>query len=263
MSDRQAHVVFCGYDPLARSALAELLGASRTVALLCESHDEELRARSVHGSHPDLVIVRGHPTHECLRASLHAERAEAIVIAMGDDEKNLVAALNARAVSPHARVIVALRRADLRQTLEASGITYIVSPLELSGRLIASAAFEPEVAALLEDLVSGVEGEVDMQQYVAGDLGGCSVREVRARLAAINGPLLVALAKRTPDGFRIVARPRASMEVDAQDVLIVMAGHGDAERLAEAYGLTQGRQDSRARTLSSAHWRVRAPSGLR
>jgi voltage-gated potassium channel len=256
----RAHVALCGYDPLTRSALAELLGANRTVSLLCESRDDEALARSMHGSLPHLSIVRGEPTQEFLRSSLDVERAEAVVIAMSDDVKNLIATINARAVNQHARVVVALRRADLRQTLAASGITYIVAPQELSGRMIASAVFEPEVAALLEDLVSGVEGEVDMQQYVAGALGGRSVRDVRARLADIDGPLLVALGKRTPDGFRIVARPRASMAVEPDDILIVMAGRGDAERLTEAYDLTQGREDPRARTLSGAKWRVGSPS---
>ena len=51
--------------------------------------------------------------------------------------------INVRSVNVNCRVIVYIKREELRQTLHASGVTYVASPFELSGRLIASAAFEP------------------------------------------------------------------------------------------------------------------------
>jgi voltage-gated potassium channel len=244
-SPSRAHVIVCGYDSLARHALVELLAAKRSVALLCETPEQLEHAKVTYDSMPDLTLVRGEPTQGLLKRQLFAARAEAFVIAMSDDVRNLVVTLNARAVNPKARIVVALRTGALRQTLEASGISYLVSPSELSGRLIASAAFEPEVAQLIEDLASRTTGDVDMQQYVAGELGGRSVREVRAKLAAIDGPLLVAVGQRTGTGrsagFELIVRPRPDLLVDAEDVLVVITSRADAERLVATYGLWRGR----------------------
>src|SRR4029079_3721945 len=93
------------------------------------------------------------------------------------------------------RRLVSSQREELRGTLKAGGVTYIASPNELSGRLVASAAFEPEVALLLEDLMSGGGGEAGLMQYQGGTLAGATVAEIRSKMAELDGPLLVALAK--------------------------------------------------------------------
>jgi voltage-gated potassium channel len=235
------HVVVCGFNSMARAALVELMAADRKVALLCESHDELGAARDYQRGDAELFITSGEPSQELFRDRLNAERAEAVIIAMHDDAKNLIATLNMKAVNPRARLVVALQREELRQTLMAGGVTYIASPNELSGRLVASAAFEPEVAQLLEDLMSGVIGSYDMQQYQAGKLGGHTVQKVRSLLHEIDGPLLVAVAKKEASGYRIVPHPPPDLVVEAIDQIVVLADNPQAERLTAKYGVQQGR----------------------
>jgi voltage-gated potassium channel len=199
----QKHVVICGFNSMARASLVELLGAGRKVALLCETPDELTLAREEFASNANLFITTGEPTQDIFRERLNGATAEAYIIAMRDDAKNLIAALNVKAVNPDARLVVALQREELRQTLEAGGVTYIASPNELSGRLVASAAFEPEVAYLLEDLMSGDVGSADMMQYQAGELAGRTVGEIRETLAQLDGPLLVALARRDGATYKV------------------------------------------------------------
>ena len=158
-----------------------------------------------------LFVSHGEPSQEVFRDRLNGAEAEAVIIAMSDDARNLIAALNIKVVSPRARLVVALQREELRATLVAGGVTYIASPNELSGRLVASAAFEPEVALLLEDLMSGSVGSSDMQQYEAGELGGHTVADVRQKMTELDGPLLVGIAKPDGGGYKVVPNPRGDL----------------------------------------------------
>jgi voltage-gated potassium channel len=235
------HVVICGFNSMARAALVELLAARRSVAVLCETADELTHARDYKGGKASLFVTYGEPSQELFRDRLAVGAAEAVIVAMSDDTKNLIATLNVKAVNPNARLVVALQRDELRQTLIAGGVTYVASPNELSGRLVASAAFEPEVAHLIEDLMSSTVGSYDLQQYEAGKLGGLSIAEIRTRLNDIDGPLLVALAKRTGGSFQVLPHPPGATRVDEHDALLVLATDEQAERLHGKYGVKQGR----------------------
>jgi voltage-gated potassium channel len=235
------HVILCGYNSMAKASLIELLAAGRGAALLCETPEELMAARDEHKPSPNFFVTSGEPSQALFRERLNAEKAAAVIVAMSDDAKNLIAALNVKVVNPAVRLVVALQREELRQTLEAGGVTYIASPNELSGRLVASAAFEPEVASLLEDLMSGAIGTHDMQQYRAGDLGGRSVSEIRKELDAMEGPLLVAIAKKEGGKYAVMPHPSGGVRVEKDDEIILMCDNAQAEKLTSKYKLVQGR----------------------
>src|SRR5262249_30703952 len=178
---------------------------------------------------------------ELFRDRLNVGEADAVIVAMSDDTKNLIATLNVKAVAPNARLVVALQREELRQTLMAGGVTYIASPNELSGRLVASAAFEPEVAMLLEDLMSSEVGGADMMQYAAGRLGGHTVGQIREILNDLDGPLMVAVAKRNGNGWDVLPNPPKNMKVETEDEIIVISNADQQGRLEAKYKLSQGR----------------------
>ena len=120
-------------------------------------------------------------------------------------------------------------------------VTYVASPNELSGRLVASAAFEPEVAKFIEDVTSGADDGHDLQQYQAGALAGLTVGEVREKLFEIDGPLLIAVAHAEAEGHRVFAHPEKSRQLGVNDHLIVLATRAQSERLSARYKSVQGR----------------------
>jgi voltage-gated potassium channel len=235
----KGHVIVCGFNSMARAALSELVAAQRKIALLCESQQEIEAARDM--KTPVMFITSGDPSQELFRDRLNVGEAEAVIVAMSDDTKNLIATLNVKAVNPRARLVVALQREELRATLMAGGVTYIASPNELSGRLVASAAFEPEVAQLLEDLMSSEVGASDMMQYTAGTVGGRTVGEIRDVLNDLDGPLLVAIAKRSGASFEVVPNPAKNLRVEPEDEIIVISNEEQQGRLESRYKLSQGR----------------------
>jgi voltage-gated potassium channel len=238
----KGHVIVCGFNAMARAALAELVAQDRPVALLCESQAEIEAARDFKKG-GGMFITSGEPSQELFADRLNAKEADAVIVAMSDDTRNLIATLNMKAVNPNARLVVALQREELRQTLLAGGVTYIASPNELSGRLVASAAFEPEVALLLEDLMSSEVGGSDMQQYTAGDLGGRTVGELHKLLIELDGPLMVAIAKRTGNGngFEVLPNPARDLRVEREDQVIVISNDEQAARLEGKFSMRQGR----------------------
>jgi len=236
----RGHIVLCGFGPLARTALDELLAVGRQVALLCETTEEMAQARQRSGKR-ELFVTFGEATQDLLRDRLNLDAADAAIIAYGDDTKSMIAALNVRALSPALRVVVALQRDELRRTLIASGVTYVASPHELSGRLVASAAFEPAVAILLEEMASGQVGEHDTQQHQPGKLAGLSVAQVRAKLDEIDGPLLVGVEHWEDGASAVVAHPRRDLVVSPRDRLLVLATPEQSSRMEQRF---ETRQDA-------------------
>jgi voltage-gated potassium channel len=234
------HVIVCGFGPLVRVALAELVAADREVAVIVErTEDIEVARQWAHGG---AFITAGEATQEVLRERMNALAADTAVVASADDTLNMITALNLRALNPKMRIVVALQREELRQTLRASGVTYVASPNELSGRLVASAAFEPEVAHFVEDVTSGADEDGhDLQQFPATPLAGRTVAEIRSELEGLDGPLLVAVAQKDGNEYKVLAHPARTLKVAADDYLIVLTNEAQADRFSSKFQLKQGR----------------------
>ena len=236
----KGHVIVCGFGPLVRVALAELVAAERQVALIVERPEDIEVARQWAGN-GDVFITSGEPTQAVLKERMNALEAETAVIASSDDTFNMITALNLRPLNPKMRIVVALQREELRATMMASGVTYVASPNELSGRLVASAAFEPEVAQFVEDVTSGANAGYDLQQYRATALAGRTVGEIRQELEALDGPLLIAVAQRQGNDHAVLSHPPRTLRVAAEDYLIFLTSDEQADRFADKYGVKQGR----------------------
>jgi len=239
-TNMKGHIIVCGFGPVARTAIEELLAAEKTVAVICERASDIPEAQRF-GSRSRLFVTSGEISQDLLRDRVNARAADTAVIATEDDTQNIIASLNLRALNPKARVIVAVKTEALRQTLIASGVTYVASPFELSGRLVASAAFEPEVALFVEDVTSGVDDGFDLQQYSAAPFAGQTTRELRHRFEELEGPLLLAVARFHEGRYEIVPHPAPDLVLAREDQIIVLANGPQADRLSRAFEITQGR----------------------
>lgn len=216
------HVVVCGFGPLARTAIEELLAGGQNVAVICERAEDFALAKQ-YSLRGDVFVTVGEPTQDILVNRLNIREASTAVVALSDDARNLIASLNIRAVNKNIRVIVVLHREELRETLVASGVTYVATPNEFGGRLVASAAFEPEVARLVEDLASGATGTCDVQQHPAGSMAGKSVAVVRELMDKDDGPLLLAVARKQGEHWEVIPHPDRQLVVGPHDQLVVLA----------------------------------------
>ncbi len=235
------HIIVCGWSSVARTAVEELLAAGQEVAIICD-RPEDLNLAQRFRSNSSVFVTTGELSQEILRDRLNAGLAHTAVVATTEDTTNIIAALNLRAVNSSIRIIVAVKTEALRQTLIASGVTYVASPYELSGRLVASAAFEPEIAQFVDDITSGVDG-FDLQQYSAKPFEGLEIQQLRAKLADIDGPLLIGIARWSikKSKFEIMPYPPKNLTISAKDHLIVVANKSHTQSMLETFGIRQGR----------------------
>jgi voltage-gated potassium channel len=241
-TDLREHVIVFGFSPVAQTAVQQLLGVECGVALVCDQVDQIAQARQQFGAR-GFFVTSGELTKEMLDERVNARLATTAVIASDDDARNIIAALNVRTFAPNLRIIASMRSPELRQTFISSGVTYVTSPYEIGGRLVASAAFEPEVAKLVEDLSSSTSSDesYDLQQFSAAEFAGQTIAELKRQLEEIDGPMLLARCVPAGDDYKVLPHPSAGQVLDARDHIIVMCNDEQAERMTSRWPLKQGR----------------------
>jgi voltage-gated potassium channel len=218
------HVVVLGWSKIARTILGELMAAGRRVAVLTSEVSDLPKIREF-GPPEQLFVCFGNPSNPNVLPRTGTPNAATVIICSDDDTENIVLSLMVRSSNPDARIIVSVQREELRETLTANGVTYVASPFELSARLVASAAFEPEVARFVEDITTGIQGDYDLQQFTlleGSPAAGKNVGQISEMLTGHDGPLLVGVAVREGEGWAMKPNPPRDLTLQAGDITIVL-----------------------------------------
>ncbi len=242
-TDLRGHIVVLGYGPVARAAVRELLVQDQTVAVVTETAEEVASVRAL-GSPDRLYATYGDPAEVEILHRANVAAAHSVIVATADDAQNMIAALNLRSVAPTVRIVVSVGRPELRETLRAAGVTYVASPSDSGGRLCASAAFEPEVAHALEDLMAA-DVRSDIQEYVLREdspIAGRTFGEAEPIVRRSTGCILIGLAHPGADGeFETVVGPPPEARVASGDAVIIVGSIANSRQFAKWFGAPQGR----------------------
>jgi len=242
-TDMKGHIVILGYSPVGRAAARELLEQDQRVAVVTETADEVANVRSL-GSKSRLYVTYGNAADVDILRRANVPVAEAVIVCTTDDAANMIAALNVRSIAPHVRIVVSVARPELRETLRSAGVTYVASPADMGGRLCASAAFEPDVAATLED-VSAADVQSDMQEYVLTAKTPISTQtfgEAELIVREQSDALLIGYAKPLPGGeFETVLNPPRTDRLAPGYALILFGKIPNCQRFGKWFGRQQGR----------------------
>jgi voltage-gated potassium channel len=242
-TDLKGHIVVLGYGPVARAAVRELLVQDQRVAVVTERAEEVANVRSL-GPPEKVYATFGDPVETEILRRANVPAAHSVIVATEDDAQNMIGALNVRSVAPHVRIVVAVNRPELRETLRAAGVTYVASPADTGGRLCAAAAFEPEVAHAVEDMLSAEE-RADIQEFVLREGGPVTSRtfgEAETLLRRETGCILIAHARPRPDGeFDTVVAPPPETRLAVGDAVVVVGSLEASRRFRSWFGEDQGR----------------------
>jgi voltage-gated potassium channel len=211
------HVVVLGMNDVAEEAIRQLAHANREVAIVVESSEEVDRASRI-GAFP----VLGDPTQPDSLEMANLGEASTVIINLEDDSRTILAALACRKVSRNTRVVASIRQRELIELVRESGVESVISPEALTGRMLASAVFEPNVIDLVDDITSGVEG-ADLREFpVKGTpLAGSTVGESLISLRRRTGVLLVGLVKEGRKPSQI-ANPADEERMEGDDRVILL-----------------------------------------
>ncbi len=241
------HFVICGWTSLSDVVLSELLTDKRQIAVITEDQDDIL-AIKMRGDPKNVLPIFGDPSKNEVLEQANIDSALVVILSMDDDSKNLITALHIKELNPKARIIVKTNRVELKKTMKIAGVTYVVTPDVMAGRMIASAAFEPEVAHFIEDVTSATDvGGFDLRQYPLSERHLGTISELSASLRKNTNTTLVALArKKKIEGAReerweVYPNPDGADKVKLGDFVILLGNDEQFNKAKDFFGTMQGR----------------------
>jgi voltage-gated potassium channel len=241
------HFVICGWTSLSDVVLSELLTEKRQIAVITEEQDDVIIIKRK-GEPKNVFPIYGDPSKNEVLEQANIKEASVVILSMEDDSKNLITALHIKEMNPKARIIVRTTRAELKKTMKIAGVTYVVTPDVMAGRLIASAAFEPEVANFIEDVTSATDiGGFDIRQYTISGAHAGTVASISKSLRSKTGTTLVAIAKiKAKEGARegrweVFPNPGDNIKVNAGDVVILLGNDEQFNKVKGHLDTEQGR----------------------
>ncbi|MDX9758908.1 MAG: ion channel [Bacteroidota bacterium] len=241
------HYVVFGWNASSRIVSHELLKAGKRVAILAADERQLTDIdNAFHAQRARVFRTYGDSGAEEILRRLRIDTAAAVILLNDDDTATLISSLNLRAQYPAVRIIAHIANPMLKETIATAGVTYVVSSHEIIGRMVASAAFEPEVGLILEDLLSGAEGEddYDVQQYhvpAAARLVGATVGDLERRMRESDAGRLLAISTHTPDGRRIDKNPHPEQSITGGQILVIIVNARQARNFrSEILDVPQG-----------------------
>lgn len=241
------HFVICGWNSLSDVVLSELLTENRQIAVITEEQDDIITIKRK-GEAKNIFPIYGDPSKTDVLEQANIDKASVVILSTDDDSKNLITALHIRELSPNARIIVRTNRAELRKTMKIAGVTYVVTPDVMAGRLIASAAFEPEVANFIEDVTSATDvGGYDIRQYPISEKYAGSVLQVSKMIKEKTKTTLIGIARKKKVGgltgmkWDVFPNPDDKDKINPGDVVILLGNDDQFRKVEDLLGSNQGR----------------------
>jgi voltage-gated potassium channel len=172
------HVIICGFGTKGRAAATTLLGHGyrpEQIVVVDESASARAKATSM-----GMSAVAGSATTQHALNDAGIAEASAVVVAVDRDDAAVLATLTARELNPEATVVGAVREDENAHLLHESGATSVITSSSSAGRLLGLATTTPDVAQVLEDLLS-VGAGLDIVQRPVTDAEVGPLEELRSR----------------------------------------------------------------------------------
>jgi voltage-gated potassium channel len=172
------HVIICGFGTKGRAAATTLLGHGyrpEQIVVVDESASARAKATSM-----GMSAVAGSATTQHALNDAGIAEASAVVVAVDRDDAAVLATLTARELNPQATVVGAVREDENAHLLHESGATSVITSSSSAGRLLGLATTTPDVAQVLEDLLS-VGAGLDIVQRPVTDAEVGPLEELRSR----------------------------------------------------------------------------------
>lgn len=184
------HTVLLGYGTMGESALATMLrnGADPERIVVIDTDTLAVAMANQAG----LAAFHGDATSRELLRRAEVPKAKHIVITVNRDDTAILATLTARQLNPQARIVVSVRKQENISLLKQSGADGVVTSTDAVGRLVGLSAMSPDLAEMMEDLLTHGEGLDIAQRLVAPDEVGRAPGDIEGErvLGVVRGGLL-------------------------------------------------------------------------
>ncbi len=238
------HAVIVGWNDFARSVIKQLLSSENRIAIVCDKMEDVDNIYNEFGKKDIFVLFSDYKNIENLDR-VNITDSYITFVNVGADTDKLISVLNLKKLFPDVQYIVTLDDADLRETFEGLGVTFVLSKNEIASKLIASYIFEPDVAEYSSDLITSaqLEDDHDIQQYQvleSSKFHNKTCGEAFEYLKKNHNILLIGLAKNQNGSRKLMKLPDDDTKIELKDYMImIMKGH-KKDQLRDMFGINEG-----------------------
>ena len=237
------HIIIIGWDDFAHSVTLQLVSVGRRVAIVTDRKDdidviyEEFGKKNVFVLFADLK-------NAVLLAKVNIKKSRMIFVNLQEDADKLITILNIKKHYASRNFLVTLESADLKDTFQSAGVTYVISKAEIAAKMTASYIFEPDVADFANALLSSVKGEFeyDFQQFKVTRSNPYLNRtygEIFNDLKQMHNIVLVGIRKGS-NGQELIKLPEDSTKIELGDYLIMILNSHTEKIVSEIFRVKEG-----------------------
>lgn len=223
ISALDGHYIVCGIGRVGTNVAHELAVTGRKFVIV-EVDRERLDAYLE--KNPDAIYIHDDAAEDDALRSAGIERAAGVFAVTGEDSKNLVVTLSARALNPAVRIVARCHEVNYIEKIRRVGADAIVSPDFTGGMRIASSMVRPHVVTFLDQMMREQHNIRLEEIEVTGTAAG---RQVETLAGTSRDYLIVAIRRAAGIEFN----PPPDRALAAGDTLIVMTTP-DGRRKLEA-----------------------------
>ena len=154
------HIVIIGFNKFGKHILEQIVASGVKVAVVTKNKEDIESIASNFKKGDVFVFLSDLEKFEDLE-KVNITRASKVFLNFKDDTEMLVYILDLKNHYKDIEIIVSLNNASFKKTFRSAGVLYAVAREEIAAKLVASYIFEPEVAALTEDLMSSASKKND------------------------------------------------------------------------------------------------------
>ncbi|MEM2934063.1 MAG: NAD-binding protein [Methanocellales archaeon] len=218
------HVIIAGWESLGEELLIELKANNVNTAVITKNPDAVQSIKNL-----GAYVICGDYTKDQTLLSAGIKNARAVAIIAESDLDVLVTALRCKALNKNIEIIAKVENTDIIEVVKEAGVRIVINPDLINSRLLASAAFEPHIVELLEEITSARFGN-DLREFKVqprSALAEKTVEEVQTKFKKETGLLLIAVIK----AGKTIPNPSSDMVINAGDGVILM---GKSEQFENA-----------------------------
>ena len=224
MESLSEHYILCGYSRTGRQIAKEFM-AEDVPFVVIDSDPESIQLARKKGYN----VYQGDATLDETLMQVGIEKAACIVAALASDAENLYIVLSAKTLTPRIRAIARASTEEAVQKLQRGGADVVISPYISGGRRMAAAALRPQVMDFVDGIISGVDRELYMEEFLVDPAVCPFVGQTlyKAKLRTQTGALVLAIRR---VGGSLIGGPTGDTVLMPGDLLICM---GTAEQLRD------------------------------
>ena len=240
------HILIIGWDKFAKQVVNEVIHSDKEVAIITNNKNEVDLIHEAYSSQQVYVLFTDYSNLEAFEKANIGETAT-VFINFPDDTEVLIYVLNLRKRYPDLHYIVSLNNPSLKETFATAGVRYVVSKSEIASRLVASYAFEPDVAVMAESLMTtALSGEdYDLLEYLVTEQNpyvGQDYVDAFIDLKVTHDCVLVGINKKQSDGSRVLKKNAAKgVTIEVDDYLVLMCSGEVKQKMKAVFGVSEGR----------------------